>query len=348
MVKNIVVFSDGTGQEGGKGPPTNIYKVFKAIENRTPNQISFYDRGLGTETRGLNTIWTIPARLLKKTTGLGFGKNVLDCYQFIFDNFEAGDKIYMFGFSRGAATVRSVSGFIDMFGILPKSRPELIREAYKIYKIKDEDKRLQVANDFYEKHNTMWTKVEFLGVWDTVSALGLSAKLISNAIDLVPGFKNKFHNFSLSPSVTHAYHALSIDDERKIFHPELWDHDTLPHQSMEQVWFCGVHTDIGGGYRDTGLSDIALNWLIQHSVRHGLLIYDTHILKFSGNPDGTMHNSRAKLWEKCAYTRKERFWPKLDKLGVPRDKPSIHPSVHQRTHSSDNNPDGPYDPWILR
>ena len=262
MSKNMAVFSDGTGQEGGKDIDTNIYKVFKAIENRTQNQISFYDRGLGTEALGIGKITTWIRRTYRKATGLGFDKNVKDCYKFIFEHFEAGDKIYLFGFSRGAATVRSVSGFIEMFGILPKSRPELIDEAYKIYKVKNKIKRLDLAYAFTKRHHTMWTHVEFIGVWDTVAALKSQ--------------KDKFHDFSLSPCVKNAYHALSIDDERKAFHPILWDETLLDHQSMEQMWFCGVHTDIGGGYPETGLSDIALHWLLHHAISHGLSDVSTY------------------------------------------------------------------------
>ena len=116
------------GQEGGKGANTNIYKIFNVIEDRTAKQISFYDRGLGTGWR----------KLSGNVAGAGISKNILECYTFIFENYEAGDQIYLFGFSRGAATVRSLSSFIHYFGILPKSRHELVKQAYKIYKIKDE------------------------------------------------------------------------------------------------------------------------------------------------------------------------------------------------------------------
>ncbi len=131
MSKNIVVFSDGTGQEGGKGYNTNVYKLFNMIEDRSSAQIAFYDRGLGTGWR----------KITGNIGGMGISKNIMECYEFIFENYTAGDHIYLFGFSRGAATVRSLSGFIHLFGILPKSRPELIRHAYKIYKIRNTDRR---------------------------------------------------------------------------------------------------------------------------------------------------------------------------------------------------------------
>jgi uncharacterized protein (DUF2235 family) len=173
MPKNIVIFSDGTGQEGGKGNNTNVYKLFNMVEDRTSRQIAFYDRGLGTGWR----------KITGNGAGMGISKNIKECYEFIFANYEAGDQIYLFGFSRGAATVRSLSGFIDMFGILPKSRPELIKKAWKIYKIKagkkekkkekQEWRRNVKAKQFVEKHHTMWCKIKFVGVWDTVAALGI-------------------------------------------------------------------------------------------------------------------------------------------------------------------------------
>ncbi len=167
MAKNIVVFSDGTGQEGGTGPDTNVYKLFKICENRTKRQVLFYDRGLGTKAHGSRLM-----RFLANTTGLGISKNLKECYQFIFENYQANDKIFLFGFSRGATTVRSLAGFIEMFGILPKSRPELIAKAYKIYQISDHQRRETMAQEFREKHHNMWVDIEFLGVWDTLPRLG--------------------------------------------------------------------------------------------------------------------------------------------------------------------------------
>ena len=336
MSKNIVIFSDGTGQEGGEGPDTNVYKLFKAVENRTPKQIAFYDKGLGTGKLGIG-----------KATGVGIKRNILDCYRFIFENYEAGDDIYMFGFSRGAATVRSLSGFIATFGILPKSRPELIAKAYKIYKIKCKKERTKEAEEFCKKYHTMWAKVKFLGVWDTVAALGVPIKSLNWVLNEIPWFEHKYHDYSLSSSVTHAYHALSIDEERKAFLPTLWNDDIENGQIMEQVWFCGVHTDIGGGYAKSDLSHIALNWMVEKAVKCELKIYDKSILKLKGDSNGYMHDSRRDGVMK--YSRKkERFWSEKDGNGKQRGKPVVHPSVLLRTLNKDNETTPKYDPWILK
>jgi uncharacterized protein (DUF2235 family) len=214
MPKNIVVFSDGTGQDGGTENNTNVYKLYNMVLDRSPEQIAFYDRGLGTELRFFNK-WS------GKIFGRGISQNVRECYQFIFENFEAEDRIYLFGFSRGATTVRSLSGFIHLFGILPKARRELIGQAYEIYEIGSHTKRESAAKTFVEQHHTMWCKIKFLGVWDTVAALGMPLPFIDFIIDWIPKYKHRFHDLRLAGSVENAYHALAIDDERKTFHPTL-------------------------------------------------------------------------------------------------------------------------------
>ena len=296
MSKNIVVFSDGTGQEGGTHHNTNVYKLFNLILDRSPHQISFYDRGLGTGWR----------KATGNIMGRGFSKNVRQCYEFIFEHFEHGDKIFLFGFSRGAATVRSLTGFIHRFGILPRSRTRLIGKAWRIYKIKDDNKRKYEAEEFVKQSHTMWTNVEFLGVWDTVAALGVPNTKIDKVLNwIVP---HGFHDFSLSESVNHGYHALAIDDCRKSFHPVLFHPRTEEKQAkiekdqtLRQVWFMGMHTDVGGGYEKSGLSDIVLEWMVQHAVRHGLRIYhNTRRQKpwCEPDPNGFMHDSRDGFWKK--------------------------------------------------
>lgn len=329
MPKNIVIFSDGTGQEGGKGANTNIYKLYNMVEDRTPNQISFYDPGLGTGFR----------KLTGSVGGAGISENIQQCYSFIFNNFEAGDQIYLFGFSRGAATVRSLSSFIHYFGILPKARPDLIKQAYKIYKIADEQKRKSAADEFIAKHHTMWTKIKFIGCFDTVAALGIPVKPLSLLINEIPWFQHSFHNFKLSESVENAYHALSIDDERKTFHPILWNEkQKLTHQNIKQVWFCGMHTDIGGGYDRHELSDIALIWMRDKAKEHNLLIYSESSVCYKDNPIGFMHNSRDSFWTKLYRKKCREINPEMI------DKPIIHQSVLERSECSSI---AKYKPWIL-
>jgi uncharacterized protein (DUF2235 family) len=363
MSKNIVVFSDGTGQEGGKGHNTNVYKLFNMVEDRTSRQIAFYDRGLGTGWR----------KITGNGAGMGISKNIKECYEFIFNNYEAGDQIYLFGFSRGATTVRSLAGFIDLFGILPKSRPELIDDAWKIYAIrtsKKEEKmekrkwrRIVRADEFVKKHRTMWCKIKFIGVWDTVAALGVPFKFIDDVVEKIPGLKHRFHDLSLSDSIENACHALAIDDKRMTFHPEVWSDDNndiiwpaeniKDKKTLKQVWFCGMHTDVGGGYPIKQLSDITLEWMAHNAEKHGLRLYSkTSITQNSeSNPDGHMHDSRAGRFSRF-FRKKERVWPqnteKLINKGIRwKEKPVVHWTVLERKKNQQNEDNPPYSPWIL-
>lgn len=333
MGKNIVIFCDGTGQIGGKGSNTNVYKLFNMVEDRTPNQIAYYDPGIGTD--------------YKKVTGQMFGKgltkNLLECYEFIFENFEASDKIYLFGFSRGAATVRSLSGFIHLFGILPKSRPDLIEQAFSIYKKKD---KKTLAKAFINKHHTMWSTIEFIGVWDTVAALGLPSGFLNMILD--PFIPNQFHDFGLSPSINYARQALSIDERRKIFSPILWDtpKEKGSENKIIQMWFCGVHTDVGGGYPEDDLSNISLKWMLDEAMSFGLLIYKkssayTTLMNYTPNPNGEMHNEIKGIGK--LYKAETRKWNTKT-----RGTPTIHESVLKRTQNSHNTDEPKYDPWVLK
>ena len=331
MPKNIVVLSDGTGQEGGLGNNTNVYKLFNMVEDRTADQITFYDRGLGTGWR----------RITGNVAGMGISQNIFECYKFIFENYMADDNIFLLGFSRGATTVRSLSAFIHLFGILPKSRPELIKKAYKIYKISNGKIRKAVADDFVSRHHNQWTKIKFLGVWDTVDALGLPLKKLNTFIDWMPMFRHKFHNLTLSESVEHARQALALDDERLIFHPKIWDKEIKDYQTMKQVWFSGMHTDVGGGYKEQELSDIPLIWMIEEAKKAGLKIYPKHKVKVQPNANGFMHDSR-KGFPNSLYVKKVREW-NLETHG----KPVVHESVLLRKLNKQNTDSPPYKPWIL-
>ncbi len=331
MAKNIVIFSDGTGQEGGKRTNTNVYHLFNMIEARTDRQVAYYQPGLGTGLR----------KLTGNVGGMGISRNIAEAYGFIHRHYQAGDTILLIGFSRGAATVRSLSNFIHHFGILPESRPQLIRQAYRIYRRTRRDKLHERAQEFVARHNTMWARIHFVGCFDTVAALGLPFPMASAILDGLPFFRHRFHDFRLSESIENAYQALAIDDERRTFHPVLWDTEHKDYQKIRQVWFTGMHTDVGGGYREKGLSDIALVWLTQQAVAHGLRIYPGHRVQITENALDMMHNSRGRTMTRL-YRRKIRSWD------VSRtDLPIIHQSVLDRTTAGAEVVGGvPYAPWI--
>lgn len=265
---------------------------------------------------------------------LRISKTVINLYS---KTMNRGTKYIYWDLAGGAATVRSLSSFIHYFGILPKSRPDLVDEAYDIYKIKNEEERRSQAEAFIERHHTMWARVKFLGCFDTVSALGFPIKGISSFLNRISFFKHDFHNFKLSKSVENAAHALAIDDKRKTFHPTLWDSEIESHQTLKQVWFSGMHTDVGGGYKEHELSDIPFLWLFRQAELSGLKIYKKDRIEFTPKADGVMHDSMKGWWQSIVYKEKIRSWP-----ASRNDNPVIHQSVIERAEIIKE-----YTPWIL-
>jgi uncharacterized protein (DUF2235 family) len=330
VAKNIVIFSDGTGFDGGSGINSNVYRLFNMIEDRTPRQIAFYDRGVGTGVR----------KISGNLSGMGISKNIRDCYRFIFEHFESGDRIFLFGFSRGATTVRSLASFMQLFGVLPKSRPELIRKAYRIYRTRNHKRRRSRAEAFVARHHTMWCNVEFLGVWDTVAALGIPLHILDVLLDRIPIFRHKFQDLTLSECVIHARHAMAIDERRVTFSPTYWTKDANDRQTIKQVWFAGVHTDVGGGYRKAGLSDLVLGWMVREARSKGLYIYPRHRVRLSPDPMGEIHDSRRGVF-RFARAR-TRSWD--DEAS---GKAVVHRSVIERRDRSHSSGPAGYEPWIL-
>jgi uncharacterized protein (DUF2235 family) len=333
MSKNIIILSDGTGQDGGKTDDrnSNVYRLFNMLEDRTVDQIVFYDPGVGTGVR----------KVTGNVGGMGISRNIKQAYAFLVENFQAGDRIYLIGFSRGAATVRSLSSFIHHFGILPRSRPGLIKKAYSVYKSRSKTPLDERAGAFVARHHTMWTRIRFIGCYDTVAALGLPSASVSALLDRFTPFRHRFHDLRLCASVETAAQALAIDDERKTFHPLLWDTKVRDYQSVHQVWFTGMHTDVGGGYPENGLSDIALVWLRQQAIECGLRIYPVHEVTIAEDYTGMMHNSRGTRVTRM-YKKKPRSWD-----ATRTDIPIVHASVQSRAKADPLPHNPPYQPWIL-
>ncbi len=192
----------------------------------------------------------------------------------------------------------------------------------------------------------MWCKIEFLGVWDTVAALGVPVSWLSLLADHI--FPHRFHSFKLSESVMYARQALSIDDERKAFHPILWETPEveLHKNKMKQVWFCGVHTDVGGGYKEGDLSNISLNWMVNEAIDKGLIMYSLSqafidLENVTINVNGLMHNEQKGFIGKF-FKKAQRKWDKSR-----HGEPHIHSSVLKRTKNIDNTDIPKYSPWIL-
>jgi len=331
--KNIVVCMDGTGQGfGGGSYPTNVAKLYSMVEDRGQKQIAFYDSGVGARRLDLRG----------KVMGTGLSQKLCRAYEFILERFVSGDRIYLFGFSRGAATVALLAEFLHLFGVLPVGHRELIPKAYSIFDIKHPERRFREARSFVSRHHTMWCQVPFLGVWDTVLARGLPIQYIDQLPRLIGlvdlGYKH--YRPDVPECVSSCCHALAIDDERRIFHPRIWSSRILPNQSLKQVWFSGMHTDVGGGYKSSALSDTSLEWMMKNAKSHGLLINERHGVCLVPNFDGWMEDSRSGVSR--LYARKRRGWD-----SETHGNPQIHKSVLERRLNRNNKASPPYSPWIL-
>ena len=297
MARNIVLCMDGTwnkpGQKDqGAETKTNVLKLHEALTDR-PDQIRKYFPGVGTDPG-------------EKVSGGAFGwglfDQIKDGYRFLRARFEPGDRIYIFGFSRGAYSARSLSGMILRCGIVRKDiedvkvpgsvadlvttqqdgrlKVDVTDKAFAMYKHAYEEKTRADVEKFKREY-CHDTPVRLVGVWDTVGALGIPDEFFIPGLRRVDkAIDTKLYGFldtDLSPRVEAAYHAVAIDEHRKPFLPTLWTDArgaaprvNVAGSKVEQVWFVGAHSNVGGGYADSGLSDIALKWMVDRASVNGL------------------------------------------------------------------------------
>lgn len=271
--KNVVVCCDGTGNQFGTHN-TNVIRLFQVIEKNTDTQMAYYDPGVGTFGSRYQA-------LIGLATGYGITRNIKDAYEYLMNRYEDGDHVYLFGFSRGAYTARALAGMLYKCGLLQKGSINLMDYAVDIYKTRDNH---DVARQFKETY-CRECPVHFIGVWDTVKALIPFSQIA------------RFTDHRLNPQVKFGYHALAIDERRDPYKPELWDETDLPaHQTIEQVWFAGVHSDVGGSYLDPGLADVTLKWMLENAQARGLLVKQEELAEIIPNPYGKLHDSRDGLW----------------------------------------------------
>jgi uncharacterized protein (DUF2235 family) len=261
MSKRIIFCADGTWD--GTTDNTNVYRLFKALPI-TADQIAFYDDGVGSDGTPLEM-------LLGGAFGDGLFQKIKDGYTKIAHVYEQGDDIFVFGFSRGAYTARSLAGMIAVCGLPTAAFDNAFTDsAFQAYRNRDQRAALLAAlNAKYALFNA---PIRMIGVWDTVGSLGIPA--LTGGVDpLIYGFLDT----NLHPDVLNACQALAVDERRNEFPPTLWTplSPPVPGQLLEQVWFAGVHCDVGGGYPETGLSDITLSWMMSKAKALGLQIVDS-------------------------------------------------------------------------
>jgi len=264
--KNIVVCCDGTGNEFGDNN-SNVVKLYSALIIDGQRQVGYYHPGVGTmgaptATNKISKTWSIVMGL---AFGAGLLANVGDAYRYLMSVYEAGDNVFLFGFSRGAYTARALAGVLHMFGLLCPGNEGLIPYIIRLYARRTRDAAgmthtFQIATEF-KKTFCRNCPLHFVGVWDTVSSVGW----VWDPLKLPYTGQN--------PDMANGRHAVSIDERRCYFRNNLWGNQ-LPGQTIKQVWFAGVHSDVGGSYAESesGLSKIALEWMLCEALQFDLLV----------------------------------------------------------------------------
>jgi uncharacterized protein (DUF2235 family) len=404
--KNIIVLSDGTGNSAAKFNKTNVWRTYEALDLSDPKrQIAYYDDGVGNSSFK-------PLALLGGALGIGLSRNVRELYAFLCRNYEEGDRIYGFGFSRGAFTIRTLAGFVTKFGLIGKTayvgdrdlwkkttwlyqvyrkacsgtgdvpipaiiirglRDSFATEVKKLF-LKKHTEFLEELKEIPKRQEKLFRSVdiEFLGLWDTVDAYGLPIDELTMGWDRFV-WPLSMRNRDLSAKVKKAVHALSLDDERNSFHPLLWNEagdsgvadesmvirlkdeaNSIGKEQLSQVWFAGMHANVGGGYADDFLSYVPLNFVLDqlenpNTVKKGI-VFDRKVRdaqKSAARSMGVMHDSRSGMGSYYRYLprklqkllRTERWATQIFHRGAPKQistnvvmvkRPKIHHSVFDR------------------
>jgi uncharacterized protein (DUF2235 family) len=353
MPKNIVICCDGTGNQFGE-QNSNVIKLYKILVCDA-GQVAYYHPGVGTmgSRNALTIIGKIWTQLIGKAFGYGISDNIADAYQFLMRTFEPGDQVYVFGFSRGAYTARALCGMLHIVGLLSEGNEGLIPYAIRMIKRKQID--FKVAADF-KKTFSGECKPYFVGVWDTVSSLGW----VYDPVHF------PFTRATKNPDFQIIRHAVSIDERRAFFRENSFGPPYGPQQDVKEVWFAGVHSDVGGSYpeSESQLSQIALRWMLCEAELAGLIVDPHRKAEILGAkppyvaPDPLTRNQHeslerwwwiAEIWPKIVNIKNDQgIWKKSIRMnfGHPRLIPLdsvVHESVKQRQASADP----PYQPSNL-
>ena len=268
--RNIVICCDGTANEPKARGATNVFELVGLLRGNQ-KQLVYYDPGLGTESApGAQTkVAKTTTKLLGLAFGYGLSKNIADAYTYLMNHYEIGDRIYLFGFSRGAYTVRALAGMLQDVGLLEKGSDNLLNYAIRKYTQQGQRKwadigafKSALCRPIQESSPRFAVPIHFLGVWDTVKSVGLFRRSVQ-----LPYTRQL-------PNVNSARHAVALDEKRSKYRPDLWTASGGLDGDVRTVWFTGVHADVGGGYPATerGLADISLEWMLDSATPHGLLI----------------------------------------------------------------------------
>lgn len=378
MPKKIVLCCDGTGNEI-KENQSNVLKFYRVLKERK-NQIAFYDPGIGTISNSGSwaSLKNKSKGIFGLATGYGLDANVLAAYRFLVRNYEKGDEVYLFGFSRGAHTVRVLAGFINLVGVLQQHQEHLSSYALTAYKQSSSKDKFEIAWRVQEVLDTHRVTIRFMGCWDTVASVIVPRpdRFYLPSLEALPFTKE-------NPCVQVFRHAAAVDERRRMFRLARWkepqkfksnpfvEDENAEEQDIKQVWFAGVHSDIGGGYseQESGAAKYPLGWMVDEAREHGLVFRETMVKRLvqgqnpknvkagskrdyaKPSPTSGLHNSMNWVWKIAEYLPKKKLWhddPKVKKQSgfyLPRSErryippeSSVHSSVQERIDA------GSYDP----
>ncbi|MCG7985192.1 MAG: DUF2235 domain-containing protein [Candidatus Thiodiazotropha lotti] len=344
-MRKIVLFSDGTGNSASSANKTNVWRAYKALDlTGNSGQVAYYDNGVGTSA-------FTPIAIFGLAFGFGLARNVKQMYRFLCNTYQVGDEIYCFGFSRGAFTIRVLAAMVASEGIINRSNrseremQRLVNAAYRHYRkqhftpsflswplapLRDllislwwkiikqpaynPTDNLHHESDFTQKDKSL---IDFLGVWDTVDAYGFPISELTRAWDMVV-WPLSAKDRDLSPRIARACHALALDEQRKSFEPMLWNETGIPSyeriqdERISQVWFAGVHANVGGGYPDDSLSMVSLDWMLKQCEQtegqeDGLkfIAAERLLIQQKADTSGPLYDSRAGVGNLYRYAPRD-------------------------------------------
>lgn len=325
MSRNLVLCCDGTANEFA-GHHTNVVKLFSTLRYDPAAQITYYHPGLGTmEPAGaLTTFARRATKVLGMAIGYGLADDIRDAYVYVMNHYRPDDRLFLFGFSRGAYTARAVASLLHMYGLIPRGNEALVpyairmmlgvQRAHEAQRAEQDalDQYFGLAREFKRAMGVAACRPWFVGVWDTVSSIGW----VENPLKL-PYIAN-------NPDIEIGRHAVAIDERRAFFRSHLWRppfDSSLPRgpKDVKQVWFPGVHCDVGGGYAEaeSGLSKIALEWMLDEAEAAGLIVDQERRREILGqtsgsryaapDPKAASHESLTGAWHIAEYIPKKHF-----------------------------------------
>jgi len=363
MAKNLVVCCDGTGNQI-EGNLSNVLKLFRILHKNQEQRV-YYDPGIGTI--GTNDPWTTLIQntkgVFELATGYGLDEEILAAYGFLAKNYQENDRVFLFGFSRGAYTVRALAGFVHLIGLLPPDQLNIANYGLSAYKKASQQDDLQVAWNFATVTGARRIAIDFIGVWDTVASMIVprwDRGIPFPTLQTLPYTRT-------NPSVKVFRQAKAIDERRRMFRLNRWKEpqnfvanpfdksQSATHQDIKQVWFAGVHADIGGGYpeRESGLSKFPLNWIIDEAIKFGLDINirtrnrlalgqddaGARDIFVRPDPQAKLHTSLTPAWRPLEWMPKRKKYVewqrrlKFDGFYIPDAEPRPFKLIDPYTHS---------------